>query len=489
MDIAKVADIICVVMSCKGTDYSNVKLDPDKYCHAIDELGYKHINMLRAQGIPSVVGALQHLEEIPNKKQNLIKKFFQRYFESEFDGQEKFFVVNKKEEGTSYESVLKHMLRHFASVVPTELSWRKHRSYLVADKLKYVPEQDSTEVYGYVNGNCFTTQLPIHITGYGNFLVSRIESQDDPLLAAVVTGGKKLVSHEEMKGEAAKIVEIADPAKQEPLVFESAAGSPEAKEIPTKIQTISENPKEEMELGADLLSESDHEGSDSENENGPEMELEEADKVGSLHGSDDEEGSDEESEEDKNAPPTSGKHKRLTTLQERAQQDLEFPDEVDTPGDKEAKERFKKYKGLKSVKSTKWDPYENLPPEYAKLFEFKNPAQSRKLAIVFTQKNGLKLSGMYAKLVVKGLKPEMLADHPKDVPIVISSLMRHETKVSTVHFKLMRVYEDQSVVQTKELFEFHSGFKRVIARPIFSEHSPVCFFGSSCENKKYIVFI
>lgn len=51
--------------------------------------------------------------------------------------------------------------------------------------------------------------------------------------------------------------------------------------------------------------------------------------------------------------------------------------------------------------------------------------------------------------------------------------MRHETKVTTLHFSLMRTYEDQSLVQSKELFEFHSGFKRVLARPIFSEHNLV----------------
>ena len=196
MDVAKVADIICVVMSCKGTDYSNVKLDPDKYCHAIDELGYKHINILRAQGMPAVIGALQHLEGLPNNKQNMVKKFFQRYFESEFDAQEKFFVVNKKEAGSNYESTLKHMLRHVASTIPTELSWKKHRSSFIIDKCRYTAESDTMEAYGYVNGNCFTTQLPVHITGYGTFLLNRIESEEDPLKSTLLAESKR---REEMK--------------------------------------------------------------------------------------------------------------------------------------------------------------------------------------------------------------------------------------------------------------------------------------------------
>ena len=86
--------------------------------------------------------------------------------------------------------------------------------------------------------------------------------------------------------------------------------------------------------------------------------------------------------------------------------------------DKEAKVRFDRYKGLKSLKTMRWDPYENLPVSYSTLFEFKNPTQSRKLAITQATLVGLPLSGKYVKLLVKGLSPAIFATHPKDVPIV-----------------------------------------------------------------------
>ena len=210
IDAAKVADVICVVMSCRGTDYLNMNLNPDKYCNAIDELGYKHISMLRTQGIPEVVGVLQHLDELPEKKQNMVKKFFQRYFEGEFDPKEKFFVLNKNDVGGA---VVKHMIRHFASLIPKELSWRRHRSYLIVDKYNYIPESDVMETYGYVHGNQFTTQLPIYITGYGTFLLREIKSEEDPLGRS---SNKKL---EESKKEVMQIIEIADPERQEPCTL------------------------------------------------------------------------------------------------------------------------------------------------------------------------------------------------------------------------------------------------------------------------------
>jgi pre-rRNA-processing protein TSR1 len=48
---------------------------------------------------------------------------------------------------------------------------------------------------------------------------------------------------------------------------------------------------------------------------------------------------------------------------------MEFPDEVDTPTDKPARVRFQRYRGLKNFKTSAWDPYENLPSAYSRLFE------------------------------------------------------------------------------------------------------------------------
>ncbi len=66
----------------------------------------------------------------------------------------------------------------------------------------------------------------------------------------------------------------------------------------------------------------------------------------------------------------SQKHQKFTDLESRAKEDMDFPDEVDTPLDQEARKRFIKYRGIKSIKNCSWDPYENLPAEYSKIWRF-----------------------------------------------------------------------------------------------------------------------
>ena len=94
MDVSKVADIVITVMSCKETQVSTLKQDPYEASNAIDEIGYRALHLVRSQGMPTLIGVLQHLEHISSSKQSQVKKLFQRMFVSEFTDKFKFLMLN-----------------------------------------------------------------------------------------------------------------------------------------------------------------------------------------------------------------------------------------------------------------------------------------------------------------------------------------------------------------------------------------------------------
>jgi hypothetical protein len=48
LEAGKIADIILVVMSASDVETTGLKIDPDRYSHAIDEIGYRSLGLLRS---------------------------------------------------------------------------------------------------------------------------------------------------------------------------------------------------------------------------------------------------------------------------------------------------------------------------------------------------------------------------------------------------------------------------------------------------------
>lgn len=125
---------------------------------------------------------------------------------------------------------------------------------------------------------------------------------------------------------------------------------------------------------------------------------EEIKSLAASESSDSEYNEDDHFKEDLNK--ISQKHEKHVTLEERDAEDMDFPDEVDTPV-LEARKRFQRYRGIRSLKNCDWDPYENLPEEYAKIFRFQNTQGELYQQKENVKNEGLPLNGTYVTLVLE----------------------------------------------------------------------------------------
>ncbi|KAJ9124987.1 hypothetical protein QFC24_002919 [Naganishia onofrii] len=149
--------------------------------------------------------------------------------------------------------------------------------------------------------------------------------------------------------------------------------------------------------------------------------------------------------------------------------DLAFPDEVDTPRNIPARERFARYRGLKSFRTSPWDPYENLPVEYGQIFRFDDYERSRRVAVGNAKLDGVP-EGVRVVLSIRGVE-KSLVDQRAGQPIIVHGLMQHEHKQTVLHFVVQRNTEYEDPVRAKDPLILCVGPRRYTIRPIYSQHT------------------
>lgn len=223
------------------------------------------------------------------------------------------------------------------------------------------------------------------------------------------------------------------------------------------------------------------------------------------------------------------KEERQALVEQRRkqqQEDQEFPDEVQVDEEEKARDRFARYRSLKSFKKSHWDPKENLPDSYASIFHFAN-FKSTQRAVMAEMKdmvkeaeacnghfwNGQKKStgwpqdetkmgegsddeddsilmgcvpsGSYISIALEGVKSENFHGLGENPLICAVSLLPHENKVSVLHMGLSNCKDSTSEVpvKSKDLLTFRCGWRTWTGRPVFSQNN------LNCDKHKFERFL
>lgn len=502
MEMAKVADLIAFVVSADSLD------DGCESSSLIDSFGTQVLSVLRSVGLPSTAVMIRNLPADIRRKQEL-KKMSISFLTSELPEDCKFYPADTKEE-------LHKFMWLFNEQHLSAPHWRNQRSYIMSQEVSCEPGDNNPGtctllLSGYVRAHNLSVNQLVHISSAGDFQLGRIDLLKDPMPMNERKDKNSMDSDDSNSSKVMHMI-LPDPLKQEPLLVENIPDPLAGEQTwPTEAELVEADadskerrlkkkilPKGTSEYQAAwIVEESDDEDFDGSEEEGNDMALDE--QTGhSVHDGFDQSDSDEAShgsehfDEETEADTEMADNEDLTKEQIEAEikklkdasvVDEEFPDEVDTPIDVQAKKRFAKYRGLKSFRTSSWDPKESLPPEYARIFAFDNFNRTQKHAVskvLDIDQGGMNECapvGSYVRLFINHVPADVaskVCSLSIKSPVVACGLLQHESKMSVLHFSIKKHESYESPIKSKDTFIFNVGFRQFVARPIFSSDDINC---------------
>mmetsp|Transcript_97204 Transcript_97204/g.203013 ORF Transcript_97204/g.203013 Transcript_97204/m.203013 type:complete len:787 (+) Transcript_97204:134-2494(+) len=490
-------DLMAVLDVCKCADIVLAVVGPHASLEepAFDDHGYRLLTALKAQGLPSLIAAVHGGDDamamMSQKKAMDSRKFVTRYIASELGAETKLFHAGTQEE-------VKSLVRSLGGATPKEISWRSDRGYLMAQEYEYSSAEGVLCLKGYVRGPGLSCKHLVHLTGHGDYAIQKIVVLPDP---CPISANRK----EGGDGQTARIVDtlpsmdVLDTARLRPYDPTAAEQTwPTAEELGEDAQMmpppkVPANKRRGGIVPAPNREEGDDDEDAEEDDNMDADSDEGTPSVAPSGAAETDDGWDVSSNmtmEVPSAEVVAAERKRRMEMLERSKEDMEFPDEVDTPLDIPASQRFARYRGLKSFRTSAWDPYEDLPLEYSRIWEFEAFASTGRAFKAqyaedcYSFENG-GVSTWYCAIFVAGVPPSVLEQQPRSVPFILSNIFPCEQKVSILHTTLTRHKEYTEPIKSKQELHIHCGFRRLNARLTFSEPPKK---SSSCKKYRFMRF-
>lgn len=459
LDAMKISDTCIFVLSSQGT--------------GIDAAGHKLFDMIYSFHLPTSIFVVQGLKNLSVKVQSHVRSDLQKTIDNKL-GDSKLMILDSDTDGLNLlHKISQHRLSPFI--------FNDLRPYLLAEKYQYIPDKLNHEVgtlsiYGYMRGRTLNANMLAYMPSVGTYQMNSIHSRE------VSKSGE----------ETWTVLQIADDSKQESLETEAVFDEMNTEQTwPTDQELVEAQkkvvkkrvPKGTSDYQAAWILDSENEEEASEDDD----EEFETDDENEDYDGDSEDGSEEDEEmsegeemetmtvdENNNFDRYDDKldlEEEKMTLEKikMARMNNEFPDEVDTPMDQPARIRFQKYRGLKSFRTSPWDKYENLPIEYARIFQFEDIKRTFK-KVARESMEGAE-PGTFIRIDIKNV-PSNFSFVPGH-PLIMYGLLKHENKMSIMNIKLKRINLDgyNLPIKSKEPLIYHIGARRFEVNGIFSQHT------------------
>lgn len=505
-------DLLSALDACRVADFVILLLSPTQDA---DEEGELLLRAIEGQGVSNVLTMVQNLETVePPKKRSQIVSSLKSYITHFFPTQEKIHNLDLDRECAN-------VIRTLCTTTPKGVKWREDRSWMLIEDLKWPEGEELSTTHGEVvftgviRSKGLKANRLVQIGDWGHFQIEKIA--DASLPTARKRKADEMAVDAEAKDE--EIIEVPDeeqddiadlapydatmedyseiPVSEAPterrgvLLDDHRYFSDDESHLPQPPKRL---PKGTSAYQAAWFLGDDASDSDSDiSEDGVDHEGDVAMAAPALP-QDGLEGFDTTTQRDPTEAtrseypqsemfldPSPEDEREVAQLAEHRFQrrkndindDLEFPDEIELHPNVLARERLARYRGLKSLKTSRWDtdedrPYE--PEDWNRLLQVSDYKKSKKQAT--------------REALVGGIQPgKRVHVHVRNIPLVLQhqshsstskplalfSLLRHEQKSTIVNFTITLGSSHSGPIKSKEDLILQCGPRRFLIKPLFSQ--------------------
>ncbi|OJK00801.1 hypothetical protein ASPACDRAFT_117305 [Aspergillus aculeatus ATCC 16872] len=486
-------DLMSALDACRMADFVVLALSSQV---EVEEEGELLLRSIEGQGISNVVAVVQGLDKInPPKKRPQVAASLKSFVSHFFPSIEKVLSVDSRQECSN-------AVRSLCTAAPKGIRWRDERSWMLIENVQW-PENsaevvDDVVVTGVVRGKGLKADRLVHIPGWGDFQVDSITAaplatarskRDDAMNVDDNEAPQLLDSptadHDDMATVAPEEIEMED--DEYSFAGEERKGvllddhhyfsEDEEDSLPKPKRLPKGTSKYQSAWFLDNISDS---GSDWEDEEDVAMGDETMDTAGAPedgvfpdHGDAmTEAGPSEYPQSEMFVDPSPEDDARQleeyrASRRNEAEEDLEFPDEIELHPNVLARERLARFRGLKNFKTSPWETSEDRahePEDWRRLLQFADYKGARNKFLREALVGGVN-PGARVDVHLRAV-PAALRNRPQ--PLSLFSLLRHEHKHTVVNINMHLNSSVEEPLKSKEELIVQYGPRRLVVNPIFS---------------------
>lgn len=498
-------DLLAALDACRVADFVVFVVSTEQ---EVDDYGKLLLKSIESQGISNVFATVQHLDRIePAKKRPQVAASLKSFVTHYFPTIEKVTSLDSRQECLN-------LVRSLCTSTPKGIRWREDRSWMMVDDIQWpsakqpdIGDAAKGEVIltGVVRGKHLKADRLVQVGDWGDFQVEKVtpapleikkkakedsmivdEQSNDALDQPTADQDDMLeLAPEEVVMQDTEIpISVATSSRKGVLLDdhhyfsdEEEYETPKPKRLPrgTSKYQAAWYLDDVSDSGSDLTDAEADADEDVSMAGGP---VEPADGTEGLAGPEamTDAGPSEYPQSEMFLDPSPDDEAEelaayRASRKNEAEEDLEFPDEIELPPQVDARERLARYRGLKSAKTSPWDMAEDAPfepSEWRRLLTISD-YKSAKSKVLRESTDGGVNPGTRVHVHLRNVPLSLQESYQPGNALAMFQLLRHEHKRVAANLSITLSSNLEGPIKSKEELIMQCGPRRFIINPLFSQ--------------------